>query len=266
MGIQFLSDLYNEGSVIPFTEWKKKGLTNVQYMKWRGLLSSIKKSIDKESINKESNSTNIEILAPGMLTYINKPLNILTSKAVYNHMLTMKYGDGTYIPRVARYIDHHDIDWSLHYKNAQKIPIDTKTREFQFKFLHDILATNFWLKKWHLIDSDECTFCKTTSESIIHLFWDCIFVQTFWADFNRIYRDIICTVDLPTVVCGSSNPTLCTLILTAKRYIYECKYAEKRPDIRTYICKINYVKNTEFELAKRNGKITQFMEKWEALD
>ena len=44
---------------------------------------------------------------------------------------------------------------------------------FQFKLLHRRLATNAFLKKVGLKQSDLCTLCKTETESLIHLFWSC---------------------------------------------------------------------------------------------
>lgn len=236
-------------------------------MKWRGLLSSISNNKHKHLVTRETNSDHIETLDTETLTYNNKPLNTLTSKMVYNHILIAKHGEGVHVPRISKYTNFHNIDWSIHYVNAQKIPIDTKTREFQFKFLHDLLATNFWLKKWNLAATDECTFCKNTSETIIHLFWQCTFLEHFWADFNRIYADQLNTVvDLHTIVCGSQNPLLCTLIFIAKRYVYECKYADKKPDIRIYNHKVNFIKNTEFVIAKRNGTTLRYLDKWGPLE
>ena len=142
---------------------------------------------------------------------------------------------------------------------ALTTPLDTKTREFQFKFLHDILVNNFWLKKWNLAETDNCTFCKDAREDIIHLFWDCEHVQTFWNYFNVIYgRAIGETVNISTVVYSSKDPLFCTLILLGKLHIYESRYKEGKPDIRIYRRKVNYIQNTEFEIAKKNNTIIVF--------
>jgi hypothetical protein len=267
VGIQFLSDLYERNSIIPFAAWKNKGLTNVHFMKWRGLISLITNNIHIDAANQDTTSTIFETLDKETLTYNNKPLNILTSKMVYDHILTIKNGGGVFIPRIAKYINLPNNDWSIQYLNAQKIPIDTKTREFQFKFLHDILVNNFWLKKWNLVTSDKCTFCNTMTETTLHLFWECTYSQNFWVDFNRIYAANFNTVvDINAFVCGSQNISLCTLIFMAKRYIYQCKYADQKPDITIFKHRVNYVKNTEFEIAKRNGTILKYMEKWEFLE
>jgi hypothetical protein len=267
VGIKFISDLYEGNSIIPFTLLKNKGLNNSQYMKWRGLLSSIAKNVPKASINTEINSTFLETLDIETLTYNNHHMKVLTSKRAYDHILTIQYGKEVNIPRITKYTNFNNTDWSIWYNTAQTIPIDTKTREFLFKFLHDILANNYWLHKWKLADTDQCTFCKTSRETTLHLFWHCEFSQSFWTDFNLLYAEQIDTVvDLHTVVCGSQNPLICTLISVAKRYIYECRFKEKKPNIRIYKYKVNFVKNTEFEIAKQNDTVLKHCEKWDLLN
>jgi len=57
---------------------------------------------------------------------------------------------------------------------------ETKLQAFQFKLLHRRIATNDYLYKIGISLTDICTFCEQKKESLIHLFWDCEFVQTFW--------------------------------------------------------------------------------------
>ena len=265
-GIKFISDLYDDNSIIPFTQLQNRGLNNKHYMKWRGLLSSITKNIPKVAINIETNSAVFETLETETLTYNNHSLKALTSRMAYDYILTIKCGTNVYIPRITKYADLENVDWTICFKNAQNIPIDTKTREFEFKFLHDVLVNIFWLKKWSLAATDECSFCKTSSETILHLFWHCECSQTFWADFNHVYAERInIIVDVYTVVCGNEDPLIYTLLCIAKRHIYECKHAEKKPDIRIYKHKVNFIKETEFEIAKRNDTVLRYAEKWEPL-
>ena len=56
---------------------------------------------------------------------------------------------------------------------------------FQFKLLHRGLATNSLLKKIGVKESDLCTFCKTETESLIHLFWSCGVTFIFWQEFKQ---------------------------------------------------------------------------------
>ena len=59
---------------------------------------------------------------------------------------------------------------------------ETKLREFQFKLLHRRIATNDFLYKIGIKQSDSCTFCGETTQNLVHLFWSCIYSNAFWKD------------------------------------------------------------------------------------
>ena len=52
--------------------------------------------------------------------------------------------------RVTKHIrEDNDMIWKEVFKTAQT-PIDVRIRDFQYRFLHDILVNNYWLFKWRL--------------------------------------------------------------------------------------------------------------------
>ena len=57
-------------------------------------------------------------------------------------------------------------------------------RAFQYKVLNSILFTNTKLFKIGFITEDKCSFCKSDSETLSHLLFDCIKTKTFWRDFE----------------------------------------------------------------------------------
>ena len=64
----------------------------------------------------------------------------------------------------------------------------TKIRKpiiFQFKLLHRRLDRSSFLKKLGKKQSGLCTFCKTETESLIHLFWSCGVTLLFWQEFKQ---------------------------------------------------------------------------------
>ena len=56
---------------------------------------------------------------------------------------------------------------------------ETKLREFQFKLLHRRIATNDFIYKIGIKQSDSCTFCGETMQNLVHLFWSCIYLTPF---------------------------------------------------------------------------------------
>ena len=49
-GMYYVSDLFdNEGKLFPFVYWKDRGLRSVDYMKWAGIVSSVKRPVTDET-------------------------------------------------------------------------------------------------------------------------------------------------------------------------------------------------------------------------
>ena len=60
---------------------------------------------------------------------------------------------------------------------------EAKLRWFQFRLLHKTLITNKFMYKINKSDNERCTFCRTTSETLYYLFWDCNILKMFWSQF-----------------------------------------------------------------------------------
>ena len=63
-------------------------------------------------------------------------------------------------------------------------PISPKTKEVHFKILSNIYLSGELLRKRFGIDHNNCTFSNNDIETTEHLFVDCIYAATFWADFQ----------------------------------------------------------------------------------
>jgi len=72
-----------------------------------------------------------------------------------------------------------NVNWTAAYLLAKKCTKSTKLIEFQFKFLHRRLPTNNFLLRLGLQRNENCSFCHTSSESLIHLFWSCLQTSHF---------------------------------------------------------------------------------------
>ena len=77
------------------------------------------------------------------------------------------------------------IDWRSSYSLAFLYTGKSKLRTFQFKFLHRRIATNSYLFKIGIASDNLCSFCKERNETILHLFWECTFVQAFWNEIKQ---------------------------------------------------------------------------------
>ena len=72
---------------------------------------------------------------------------------------------------------------------AFKCTKSTKLTEFQFRFLHQTLATNVSLVKMGYKDDIRCSFCHEEAENFPHLFWFCSKIELFWKHLIAFLKD-----------------------------------------------------------------------------
>ena len=63
---------------------------------------------------------------------------------------------------------------------SAKLTDDTSIRTFQYKINNRILYTNDMLMKFKIKETELCTFCNETKETILHHLFECIHVKNIW--------------------------------------------------------------------------------------
>jgi len=76
------------------------------------------------------------------------------------------------------------LDWTRAYCLAARCTKSTKLVNFQFRFLHRIL-TKIYIKQ-----DPNCSFCTKHPENLIHLFWNCTIVATFWENLTEKLKQV----------------------------------------------------------------------------
>ncbi|KAH3747606.1 hypothetical protein DPMN_182034 [Dreissena polymorpha] len=74
----------------------------------------------------------------------------------------------------------HELNWKHIFTMPYKATIESTLRNFQYKYIHRIIATNKYLFKCKLSNSNLCDFCSENIETIEHLFWECKHIQPIW--------------------------------------------------------------------------------------
>ena len=82
-----------------------------------------------------------------------------------------------------------DLIWHNAYMTAFKYIKSTKLTEFQFRVLHQTLATNVSLVKMGCKDDIRCFFCHEEAENFTHLFWFCSKIEPFWKHLIALPKD-----------------------------------------------------------------------------
>ena len=162
------------------------------------------------------------------------------------------------------------VNWEKTYLLAFKCTKETKLREFQFKLLHRRIATNDYLYKIGLKQSDLCTFCREETENLTHLFLRCKYSKSFWEEFSQWLAQNTSNMEgfvpseaiLLGIVSESKNLLLHHLILLARHHIYICKLKETRPSIEMYKQLVHNTLQIENKIAIVNNSLHVFKKKW----
>ena len=161
------------------------------------------------------------------------------------------------------------VNWENTYCLSSLCTRESKLRAFQFKFLHRKIATNDFLYKIGIKQTDSCSFCEEQKETLVHLFWTCRYTQNFWKSmFEWMSQNF---KDLENV---SPSLSLCFgliddvkdllfhhLLLIARHYIYTCRLGNKLPKLQVYIQVLMNSIEIEKHIAFHNNDSKVFVRK-----
>ena len=257
-GLWYIQDLYtNDGSVVPFDVWVKRGVKRSNLIKWMGLVKKCKHLNNVlEPVNEEPNL--LSLMSEGIL-------GEMSNRHIYIKLLEKKTGDHLQVPRIMKYIDDvEDTEWMEAYVRGNKIPVDTKTKAFQYRFLQDLLSNRYWLHKWRSADSPICLYCNERIETIEHMFWDCNDTVRFWGEFKNYWISYGFTVDLnkANTFFGVLDTFMCNMIFTAKRYIYNKRIHNEPVLLRGFEGYVEKLRNIELKIATDNERLQKWTERW----
>ena len=101
-------------------------------------------------------------------------------------------GSGVTVVKIAKDIGNPEIVlWSKVYLWANKVPIDTKTKEFQNKCVNDLLSNKIWLQKWNIVTLCNVFFTVKHTMKVLHICFGHAVVQN---SLERISLTVVHTV------------------------------------------------------------------------
>ena len=218
-GIKQISDLFDEheNCFLPFLSLRNKYKLNCNFLQYYGLISAIPQSWKKLLHVNSGNSTTPP-----------PPIDTMTCKMLYDKLLTLEN-----LPPPTS--EKKLLSYGIAKEDLNKIYLlpFTATKEltlvmFQYKIIHNILATNSILYKMKKVASPSCPFCPSDSQNIHHLFISCPKASSFWYKFQSWYSTA-CNASLllsePEVLFGITRPfthrlTLNHLLMLGKYFLY----------------------------------------------
>ena len=266
-GITQISEFFNtNGEFLTLLEFKDNFDIDPGYLTYYGIVQAIKSYLRKQQIIQTEFSTFLDDT-----NVMRKLLSVKKGSKVYYYILTDKTSS---IKAESKWEEllNCEICWKKIYSKPFKTTQDTKLRWFQCRLLHRIITTNIFAHKIKKAETNLCTFCKHFPETLLHLFWDCILVKTFWIFFVQYFTEncpqfFNLSLDAKVIILGESNNMATDeifdlFLLLAKFFIYKCKVTGVLPDMKHFkhIMKFRYQIEKRIHYNKNLHK--KFHEKW----
>ena len=261
-GIIYVNDLLFELNNIDSYNVILNIINKTNFLVWAGLRHAIPSHL------KTNTNPVLDISLSLMIN--NKVFDVLekTSKHYYTLLISTK----AKFPNNAQVLKR---DFNLNEEQLKKVFILPHTvssepyvRAFQYKVLNSILFTNTKLFKIGFITDDKCSFCKSDSETLSHLLFDCIKTKSFWRDFESYFYSLskeFVHLTLKDVIIGiiiTECPLLNYLLQIAKIYLWDCRRTQILPNITGFKLKVKNKFETEKYVCMKNNTLDKLNKKW----
>ena len=146
-----------------------------------------------------------------------------------------------------------------------KCCLSTKLCYFQFRILHRILGENKYLHAVGISNSNLCTFCSSSVETISHLFWECNVTHQFIQDMQTTILNNEVLFNRNTFLFGfpeGRQSSLNFVILYAKYFIFTAKYKQERLSLNSFKNMLKLVKEVERVLYTKHNRFVVWIDRW----
>ena len=264
LGIVYTTDIFkNMCDHIAFNELITKGLSANMWLKWMGLISCCLKTFKDENLE----IPQMKILYESKLFLGDILLEQCSKRILKSYITTKQCGTDSCIPNLELSIGLTNTpNWKMLFSCIYKYLPNTNLRAFQYKLYHNILLNNYKLYVWKIRDNPLCDLCKDSAENIQHVFWECKTNSLF---LERLKKFLLKTFNLILTkhlyFTGLDDELAYCILSLVKKYIYNRRCQNKIPVWAQFECYMHYYRKLEFEIAKRNDRVTNHVQKWERL-
>ena len=261
-GVYCIGDfLKHDGEFLTFSEFETKYNIKTDFITFNGCIKAIKEYIKRTQIKIDRKHTSGSTCALRLISSVSKGTKL------YYDILTKDDNEPKCCSKWTEKLSIN-LSWKNVFFRIHKIR-EVKLKWFQIRIVHRILATNSVLKEMGIVPSNVCDFCKEEKDSIEHLFWTCGYVGRFWQDLENLIREKCTTAANITftknlVLFGTDNNFRTDyifdfIILSAKLFIYKCKFDNTAPSILSFR---NQLKQ-KYKVEEYNAKLSLDMFKFD---
>lgn len=156
---------------------------------------------------------------------------------------------------------------------AHKCSISTKTQETAYKLLTQWYFTPFKLKSWFPGASDRCWRCDRETGTLLHIWWQCPILETYWIIVRDIMRQITetrITLDAACCLLHISNfpyrrykKSLTKHLLNAAKALIPLHWkSTQAPLVKEWLQKVAEVCRMEDLLVQTSDDIERYHKTW----
>ena len=195
---------------------------------------------------------------------------IISTKYVYNLLLKNSFVPPTAEAKILRHGFTPETVQKV-YELPFQIKHDIKITMFQYKIIHNILATKKSLFRANFSDNDICPQCLAEAHSLDHMFLRCSSVVAYWKTFQNWWTNKTkeqLTLSHSMILYGVFEKTehrysLNYVLLIAKFSIYcSCLHDEKL-SFDSFLILLKEKLNIQKEIALKNKSITAFQKSFQ---
>ena len=276
-GINFVSHLFNpNGQLKPWDNIRFECNLDEKFkFKWIQLIHAIPKLWKDSLAFDNGNSNNLFIQDHHLLKkHQISCLAKLNSKEIYLLQIILEYKKPTSQVYFENLFENNDFDWNKIYILPRLATVDSILRSFQYKVLHNVLYLNQKLFLFRIAPSPLCSFCNTEEETVVHIFYSCVFAKNLWNDLKKSLESVLHLPDLtpqssifgffdidPSVYLITNH-----LLLIFKFHVYNAR-SIKKVNIDILKRKIKKVQETEKNISQTNeNKYAKYKKKWKFLE
>lgn len=165
------------------------------------------------------------------------------------------------------------VNWKKAWNVTNTYCLTNKIKEVTFKILHRIYPAKHVLERFKLNIDFSCVFCGLHKETIIHLFFECMYCKIFWIDVqNYLSRKIgqliilnakdVC-IYFDRKIDRDVKFVIQLYILIGKYHLHKMKWADKKTNFYTFLADMNlYISTINSIQNKKAGKTMYILEKY----
>ena len=195
-----------------------------------------------------------------------KKFNDVKSCEFYKQLISKTYVRASALNTWEEELYYVNFPWDEIYQIPYKCSIETSLQSLQYQILNRYLPCNLMLFRWGKRDNLNCNIC-TTHDDILHYFYHCPQILTFWSQFKAWWKMFFYSVvdfGALDVVFGLLNPlnddvinALNYSILFAKQFIHRNKFEGNDITLTSFTnCLLNKLKTIHHIAIKQNKETT----------